>query len=234
MEDIFGKALLDFQIGRYTEDIVTYSSLNIKDTLPLPYLFRDYDNMPVLEQKALDLCFGEVLDIGCGTGSHSLYLQQQGFEVTALDYSKGAVETCKSRGVKKTAYSDILDHTQKYDTLLLLMNGIGIIGRLQNLDIFFMHLKSLLKPYGQILLDSSDIIYMYDADEDGGIWLPKSSSYYGEIQFTLEYKGKRGLPFYWLYLDYATLKKAAKIHGMICELVSNGEHYDYLAKLSVL
>ncbi|WP_422081538.1 class I SAM-dependent methyltransferase [Ulvibacterium sp.] len=234
MEDIFGQALLDFQIGRYTEDIVTYSSLNAKDILPLPHLFRDYGTMPALERRALDLCYGKVLDIGCGAGSHSLYLQHHGFAVTALDRSPGAIETCRYRGIKQTICSNILDHTQKYDTLLLLMNGIGIVGKIQNLNVFFTHLKSLLNPDGQILLDSSDIIYMYETDEDGGIWLPNSSSYYGEVRFTLEYKGKKGSPFYWLYLDYATLKRAAKTHGMACELVSNGEHYDYLAKLNVL
>ena len=72
MSDIFGNALLDYQNGHYTEDIITFSSLDEKDVIPLPYLFRDFDTMPLLEQKALELCNGEILDIGCGAGSHSL------------------------------------------------------------------------------------------------------------------------------------------------------------------
>ena len=78
--DIFGKALIDFQNGSYSEDILTYSSLGEKDVLPLPYLFRDYDAMPIIEQKALDLCRGTVLDVGCGSGSHCLHLQKKGFQ----------------------------------------------------------------------------------------------------------------------------------------------------------
>ena len=174
--DIFGKALLDYQKGNYIEDIKTFSSLNEEDTIPLPYLFRNYGEMPEIEQKALQLCRGSVLDIGCGTGSHSLYLQEKELQVTALDSSKGAIETCKQRGVKSTQNCSILDYkNQKFDTLLLLMNGIGIVGKLELLMTYLTHFKSLLNPNGQILLDSSDIIYMFDADEDGGYWIPESN-----------------------------------------------------------
>lgn len=232
MKDIFGKALLDYQKGYYSEDIVTHSSLDEADTLPLPYLFRNFDGMPTIEQKALGLCKGSVLDIGCGAGSHSLYLQQKGFEVTALDRSKGAIETCRIRGVENRVHSDILDFKNpKFDTLLMLMNGIGVVGHLRKLSRFLIHLKTLLNPGGQILLDSSDIIYMFDEDDDGGRWVPDSGNYYGEVAFTMQYKDLKSEAFIWLYLDFRTLKNAATTNGLRCEICKKGEHFDYLARL---
>ena len=213
--DVFGDALLDYQHKKYTEDILTFSSLEEKDTMPLPYLFRDFKSMPALEQKALQLCSGKVLDIGCGAGSHSLYLQQKGIQVTALDHSKGAIETCHLRGVKNPVYGDFYEFkNQKFDTLLLLMNGIGIVGKLHYLDRFFKHLKTLLNPGGQILLDSSDIIYMFDEDTDGGRWLPATTNYYGEVEFTLAYKGQKSAPFSWLYIDKNTLIRRGKCESI--------------------
>jgi len=234
-KDILGKALLDYQSGNYSEDIKTYSSLDEEDIIPIPYLFRDFKKMPSLEQKALKLCKGNILDIGCGAGSHSLYLQKKGLTVTALDQSPGAIETCKQRGIERTVLQGIQDFKlQKYDTLLMLMNGIGIVGKLKNIDQFFTHLKSLLKPKGQILLDSSDIIYMYDEDEDGGYWIPDDQNYYGEVTFEMEYQGEKSEPLDWLYLDYNTLQRAANANNLTCELVSKGKHYDYLAKLTLI
>ncbi|ALM07803.1 methyltransferase [Sediminicola sp. YIK13] len=233
-KDIFGNAILDYQLGRYTEDIITYSSLDEEDIIPVPYFFRTYKAMPSLEQKALKLCKGSILDIGCGAGSHSLYLQKKGFDVTALDNSPGAIEACKLRGIEKVVESDLYEFKgQKFDTLLMLMNGIGIVGELKNLDTFFTHIKTLLKPGGQLLLDSSDIIYMFEEDEDGGYWLPDTGNYYGEVTFTMAYKKKKTDEFPWLYIDYNTLQRAAQSSNFNCELVSEGEHYDYLAKLTL-
>lgn len=232
--DIFGNAILDYQLGSYTEDIKTYSSLDEEDSIPVPYLFRTFKDMPPVEQQALKLCKGSVLDVGCGAGSHSLYLHEKGFDVTGLDHSPGAVETCKLRGIKKVVQTDLYDFKgQTFDTLLLLMNGIGIVGELKKLDKFFTHMKNLLKPGGQLLLDSSDIIYMFDEDEDGGYWIPDTETYYGEVTFTMEYKKKKTDEFPWLYIDYNTLQRAAQSSNFSCELVSEGEHYDYLARLTV-
>ncbi|HDZ14505.1 hypothetical protein LCGC14_1128400 [marine sediment metagenome] len=232
MEDILGNAVLEYQNGVYSEDILTFSSLDEEDNIPLPYLFRDFKGMPSLEQKALARCTGSILDIGCGAGSHSLYLQEEGYDVTALDSSKGAIETCRLRGIEKRVLTDIMNYKNlRFDTLLMLMNGIGIVGKLENLGPFLTHLKTLLKPKGQILLDSSDIIYMFDEDEDGGRWVPDTDSYYGEVAFTMQYKSLISEPFNWLYIDYATLEKMAKMNGLQCERIVNGEHYDYLARL---
>ena len=234
MADVFGMALLDYQKGDYTEDIKTYSSLDEEDVIPIPYLFREFDEMPKIEQKALQLAHGKVLDIGAGAGSHALYLQNKGLDITALDSSEGCIEVCRERGVKSTVCSPILDYSdEKYDTLLLLMNGIGLSGKLNNLSRFLQHLASLLLPNGQILMDSSDIIYMFEQDEDGGYWIPNDGNYYGEVTFELEYKGQKSNAFDWVYVDFNTLRNACDSNGLNCELVISGEHYDYLAKLTL-
>lgn len=224
---------MDYQLKSYSEDIITYSSLGDYDTIPLPYLFRAYREMPKLEQQALKICRGTVLDIGCGAGSHSLYLQEKGFAVTALDNSLGAIKTCSLRGVKKFIHSSIYDlHGMKFDTLLLLMNGIGLAGTLNNMDRFLEHLKLLMHPDGQILLDSSDIKYMYDKDEKGKVMLPYDACYYGEVEFIMEYKEERSNLFSWLYLDYKTLQQEARRNGLKCQCVREGKHFDYLARLT--
>ena len=234
VQDILGRALLDYHNGRYTEDIKTYSSLDEEDILPLPYLFRSYAEMPFLEQKALEFCKGKILDIGCGAGNHSLYLQEQGYEVVALDSSKGAIDVCELRGIKNTICEEVLHfNTGKFDTLLLLMNGIGIAGKLKTLDDILNKFKSLLNPNGQTLLDSSDIIYMFERDGDGGHWVSNDSTYYGEVDFSMQYKNLKSVPFPWLYIDFNTLRRAAENNNLDCQLIFEGEHYDYLARLSL-
>ena len=213
MKDLFGKALLDFQNGNYSEDITTSTNISDEDVLPIPYLFRDYKDMPRLEQKALKLAKGSVLDVGCGSGSHSIYLQKKGFKVKAIDISKGAIEVSKQRGVLRADILNILDEAETFDTILLLMNGTGIFQELTQVSKYLSHLKSLLNPNGQILIDSSDIKYMYE-DEDGGYWMDMNSSYYGELDYFLSYKGEKEAPMKWLYLDFETLKLACETLGL--------------------
>ncbi|MFD0836880.1 class I SAM-dependent methyltransferase [Mariniflexile aquimaris] len=230
MKDLFGNALLDYQNGKYTEDIITSTNISDEDDLPLPYLFRGFKDMPKLEQKALKLAKGTVLDVGCGAGSHSLYLQKKGFHVDAIDISKGAIEVAKQRGVLNAEVKNILEETNSFDTILLLMNGTGIFQELAQVSKYLTHLKSLLKPNGQILIDSSDIQYMYE-DEDGGVWMDMNASYYGELDYFLSYKGEKEDPMKWLYLDFNTLQTACETVGLKCELVLEGDHFDYLARL---
>lgn len=229
-KDLFGKALIDYQSGNYTEDLITSTNISEEDILPLPYLFRSFSEMPKLEQKALQLCRGSILDVGCGSGSHSLWLQEKGHTVKAIDYSRGAIEVAKKRGVINATHSRLLEELESFDTILLLMNGTGIFQTLENTPQYLKHLKSLLKPNGQILIDSSDIKYMYQ-DEDGGYWLDMNANYYGELDYYLSYKGEPEFPLKWLYLDFDTLNRLAKNVGLHCEKVLDGTHFDYLAKL---
>ncbi|WP_046745050.1 class I SAM-dependent methyltransferase [Kordia zhangzhouensis] len=233
MKDLFGKAILDYQQGNYTEDIVTATSISEEDSLPIPYLFRSYEEMPAIEQTALQMAKGHVLDVGCGAGSHSLYLQnERQLKVTAIDVSEAAIKTCLLRGIRNAQHINVMDFSGEFDTILLLMNGAGMCGKLNRISDFLLHLKSLLTDEGQILVDSSDIIYMFDEDEDGGKWIPTDNEYYGELLYYVGYKGEQEEPFHWLYIDYNTLQNAAHACGLQCELIEEGTHYDYLAKLS--
>ncbi len=230
--DIFGLATTDYYMSHYTEDIIVHSSIAEDDILPIPYLFRDYEDMPLIEQKALQLCNGRVLDIGSGVGSHSIWLQEQGLDVTGIDISKGVLTLSRKRTLKNTICNSILHHHDTYDTLLLLMNGTGIFEQVSKIDLYLQHLKSLLNVGGQILIDSSDIKYMFE-DEDGGYWIDMNSNYYGEVTMAMSYKGQRSKDFKWLYLDFETLQYYAKKNELIAELIIEGDHYDYLARLTV-
>lgn len=230
MKDLFGKAILDFQTKNAPEPLITETTISDPDEMDVAYLFRNFDQMPAIEQKALQLTTGRVLDVGCGAGSHSLYLQQQSKEVVSIDISEKAIQACRLRGVAHPLKMDVMEVTEKFDTILLLMNGTGIFETLKQSTSYLIKLKSLLNENGQILIDSSDIIYMFDEDEDGGKWIP-SDNYYGELEFTITYKNETEDSFPWLYMDYNTLQNAAIANGLKCELIMEGPHFDYLARL---
>lgn len=232
MKDLFGQAIFDYYTNNSPENLITETSISEADEMEVAYLFRNFEKMPKIEQKALSLAKGKILDVGCGAGSHSLYLQEKGFDVTAIDISPKAIEICKKRGLKNALCKNVLEVNDSFDTIILLMNGTGVFGKLKNVSKFLKHLQSLLRPGGQILIDSSDLIYMFDEDEDGGKWIPMQGDYYGEIEFYITYKNQKEEPLPWLYLDYNTLQNACVANGLQCELVLEGEHYDYLAKIT--
>ncbi len=227
-----GRAIWDFYHNENPEDLQTETSISELDELPVEYLFRDFEEMNKIEQKALKLAKGKVLDIGAGAGSHSLYLQnEKNLDVTALDISPKAIEVCKLRGIKNAVAENMLSFPgENYDTILLLMNGTGIFQSLNVIDIYLKKLHSLLNKNGQILIDSTDILYMYDEDEDGGYFIP-AEGYYGELDYVVHYKGESENPIKWLYLDFNTLQNAAENNGFKTEMVLQDED-SYLAKLT--
>ena len=233
MKDLMGRAIWDYYYQENSEDLQTETSISEMDDLPVSYLFRDYQDMNALEKKALDLSFGKVLDVGSGAGSHSLYLQnERKLEVTALDISPKSIEICKARGVKNAICEDLLQFSEKnFDTVLLLMNGTGIFQSLEHIDQYLQKLKSLVAENGQILIDSTDILYMYDQDEDGGVLIP-ATGYYGELDYYLHYKGESELPMKWLYLDFDTLENAAIANGFKIQKIEQLED-SYLAQLTL-
>ena len=234
-KDPMGAAISDFYKNKQADKLRVFSSQFDEDEIPVEQLFRTYKEMSSLEKKALQLAKGTILDIGAGSGCHTLALQEMNKEVTAIDISPLSVEVMKQRGVKKANLINLFDPelTAKYDTLLMLMNGAGIVGVLDNLPLFFARIKELLRPGGTVLLDSSDLRYLFE-EEDGSFLVDLAADYYGEVDFTMQYKDNKGGTFDWLYVDFETLSHYATECGFEATLVKEGEHYDYLAQLRVV
>ena len=224
-----GQAIAEYYNKEKSKKLYVYSDITDDDEIPISYLFRDFNDMPKIEQYALNNCKGSILDVGAAAGSHSLWLQNNGFSVSAIDISELSVQAMQIRGVKDARVVDIYEfqQEQKYDTLLLLMNGAGIAGELKNLPNLLNKCSSLIKENGQILIDSSDINYMFDDDDE-----KPADKYYGEVEYTMSYGSCTSDMFSWLFIDSNTLKLIAHKCGLKCETVCKGENYDYLARLT--
>ena len=234
--DILGQALLDYHHAHDKDATVpVHCSAADDEPLPAAYFFRTVLQMPELERQALDESRGRVLDLGAGAGCHSLELQSRGFgHVKAVDVSAGAVQVMAERGVREVARHNLLAPLASgelpYDTILLLMNGLGLAGTLDGLDRFLAHARTLLAPGGQILATSSDVRYLYE-DEDGALLLNLNGPYYGEVQYTLSYKNQEGEPFPWLFVDAALLNDAAETAGYTAEFIGEDDNDQYLVRL---
>ena len=227
--DPVGAGILEYSIRKKPFDIIVSSKICEDDIIPIEILFRKYEQMPEIEQVAIERSKGKVLDVGAGAGVHSLELFDRGMDVFPIEISEGAVNYMKQMGLnaRKVNFFNVKD--EKYDTILMLMNGIGIAGKLSNLEHTLQHAKSLLNPGGKILCDSSDIKYLYQ-DEDGSMWVDLNSEYYGNFNFQMKHKNEKGPWFDWLYVDFENLHKAAENVGLKAKKICDNEDH-YLAEL---
>lgn len=232
-KDPMGAAIADYFKRHKADRLRVFSSQFDEDEIPVEELFRTEKQMPLLERTALQMATGKILDVGAGSGCHSLTLQEAGKEVHAIDISPLSVEVMKQRGVRSVSQTNLFNEqfADEYDTILMLMNGSGIIGKLENLPDFFRKMKLLLRPGGCVLMDSSNLSYLFE-EEDGSIVINLAGDYYGEVDLQMQYKNVKGDSFDWLYIDFQTLSIYAAENGFKAELVKEGTHYDYLAKLS--
>ncbi len=230
--DPMGAAIYEYHSTGKADRLRVLSSMFEEDEIPVETLFRSFDEMPPIEQQALRLAEGRILDVGAGSGCHSLVLQDMQKDVTALDISPLAVKAMNERGVRKVVEQDLFDKSLvgTYDTLLMLMNGSGIVGELCNMPLFFKRAEQLLSPDGSILMDSCDLSYVFE-DEDGFFDTTEFENYYGEVDFQMCYKDITGNAFNWLYIDFDTLQEEADRCGFTAELVAEGENNTYLARL---
>ena len=231
--DPMGRAIYEYHKFGKAEDVVVHSSMFDDDVIPIETLFRGLVEMPAIERVALEAAYGDILDVGAGSGCHSLALKGLGKKAVAVDISPLSVQVMKERGVdaRLVNFYD-KSFTETFDTVLMLMNGTGIIGNLDNIGNFFARLKQILKPGGCLLIDSSDLRYLFE-EEDGSIMIDLADDYYGQVDFQMQYKDDIGEPFDWLYLDFNTLAYYAEENGFKAEVIAEGEYYDYLAKLTV-
>ncbi|HYQ56173.1 MAG TPA: SAM-dependent methyltransferase [Draconibacterium sp.] len=234
MNDPFGQAIKEYFERGKAPQIHVNSNYTEGESIAPSYFFRNEKELPKIEKQALKYCKGKILDIGAAAGCHSLILQKKGFNVTALEKSKLAAEVMNNRGIVKVINADIYEyHETQYNTLLLLMNGAGIGGTINGLKTLLNQLKHLLLEGGKILLDSSDIKYLFE-EEDGSHWVDMANNnYYGEMQYEVSFR-KAKSKFDWLFVDYNTLQLMASEIGFSCTMLEKGEHHDYLAQLKLM
>jgi SAM-dependent methyltransferase len=219
-----GLALRDFLAGDLDAEVIVRAEDGEEERTPARVFVRGPADFSALDEAALDLCRGRVLDVGAGAGCHSLVLQARGISVTALDVSPEAVDVMRRRGVRDVRCGDVFAFAgERFDTVLILMNGIGLVGTLVGLDRFLRGVSRLVSPGGQILLDSFD---------PGPQTPGRSHGYAGEMRFQLEYRGVRGAYYHFVFLDFETLRRRAAPAGWCCESIWQEDEGHYLARLT--
>ncbi|MDN5200935.1 class I SAM-dependent methyltransferase [Fulvivirgaceae bacterium BMA10] len=222
----YGQALYDYFLNNPLHTLYLNNNYGPKEEMPIEVFFRDEEDFPELESYAMEICYGSVLDIGAGVGSHALFLQERNMDVTALEIDPASTEIMRARGVRQVVEKDIFKFEEKtFDTLLMMMNGLGLVGSVRGLAIFLNWVKKLIKPGGQLLFDSSDVAYVFE-----DVPFPEDR-YYGELKFQYEYNGKQGNWFPWLYIDQKLMLDVAKKSGWTGQVIYEDEFGQYLAKL---
>ncbi|HEX6434175.1 MAG TPA: class I SAM-dependent methyltransferase [Gemmatimonadales bacterium] len=227
-------AMVAYHRGNRDVTIVVYDDYE-RDEAPLSYFFREPEHFPPLELMALEHCRGRVLDVGAGSGCHSLELERRGLSVTALEILPGLVDILRQRGlrdVRQTTWMD-LKVAEPFDTVLMMMNGLGLAETLDGLDQFFRDARRLVKADGQVLADSTDVRVRMDPEaRRTGRLRRLDGRYIGELHFQLEFEGRKGPPFGQLYVDPETLHKKATAGGWGCDMLRPPDEYgNYLVRL---
>lgn len=229
--DPIGLAIQTYVKTKKPFDILVHADLCEDDIIPVEVLFRSFEEMPESEKIALSKSKGKILDVGAGAGVHSLELMDRGLKVTAIDISQGSIEYMKSTGIDAKQSSFLNFKEGKFDTILMLMNGIGVAGKLSNLKRTLEHAKKLLNKGGSIYCDSSDVKYLYE-EEDGSYWMDLVSEYYGNFRFQMSFKQAKSAWFDWLYVDYDSLHKIASEVGFTARKIYEEDNH-FLAELTL-
>jgi SAM-dependent methyltransferase len=227
--DPFGNAVIEYLTNKSDAKIIVESNLTDDEEIPVSYLFRNKTDMPEKELHALQLAQGRILDVGAGSGTHSLMLQKKGHDVLSIDISKLCVDAMKTQGIQHSMCIDFFkfEDTEKFDTILFLMNGFGIAGTLNNLENLFLRCKSLLKPNGVIIGESADILYLFE-EEDGSCAIDINGAYYGEMTYKMTYKNIVGDWFPWLYVSSDLLVDCAEKSGFQLKEIKHGNDDDFI------
>ncbi|KPJ93470.1 MAG: hypothetical protein AMS18_05715 [Gemmatimonas sp. SG8_17] len=223
--------MLAFYAGDMDARIVVHDDYGDTDEHSIAHFFRTCDEFPDLELTALELCRGAVLDVGAGSGCHSIELQERGLEVCALEIAPELCQLMRERGVLDVRCGDIHEfESEPFDTVLMMMNGLELAGSLAGLERLLSHLRSLVSPGGQVLADSSDLRSSHGIADDPT--RREDGRYVGEVTLQLEYDGRKGMPFQHLYVDPDTLVDHAAKTDWDCAVLCESEFGHYLARLS--
>ena len=157
-QDLFGQALEDRYRGR-RHKLSMERDDGYLDEQNMDFYFKEYDKFPESEKKALRYAQGKVLDIGVGAGRTALYLQEKGHEVLGIDISDGALDVCRSRGVRWLENMNACDLRLKkdsFDTAIAFFNNFGLCGNMESVGRMLEKLHRIVKDDGLFLAESLD------------------------------------------------------------------------------
>ncbi|HYK88941.1 MAG TPA: class I SAM-dependent methyltransferase [Acidobacteriota bacterium] len=228
----YGMSLLDYHQGYMSAAVEIVRDDGLVTLLPASTFFRPAEEYEI-ERTALELARGSVLDVGAGAGLHSMFLQEKGLKVCAIDMSPEAIQVMRGRGVIDVRRADVMSFAGgRFDSILMMGHGIGMVEDLSGLDQFLAHARALLQPGGQILFTSLDVratsepIHLSYQKHNA-----ESGHYIGEIRMRFKYRDVAGPFFTWLHVDPMTLTKHAQKFGWRCEVIRMEEDGNYLARL---
>lgn len=230
--NLFVNALKAYHAGNRSASFLIRRDDGFEVQVPVSLFFSE-QAFPDLEVRALDLCKGRVLDIGAAAGRHSMELIRRGFSVTSLDIASDVEDILRDRGIKEIVISDVFTFSgDRFDTLLMLMNGIGIVGTVDRLDLFLNHAHRLVASGGQILCDSIDVSVTSDpihvAYRQQNI---ASGRQPGQQSFTITYENQQGAVFDWLHIDFPTFSRHCLKANWKAELIYEDGDGHYLCRV---
>jgi 2-polyprenyl-3-methyl-5-hydroxy-6-metoxy-1,4-benzoquinol methylase len=159
-EDTFGQEMWACYKGEEASEIVERDDgyFNATPGNPKSY-FSEYQDWGPLDRKAMEFVEGRVLDIGCGAGRHSLYLQNKGFDVMGIDSSPLAIKVCKLRGLKKATSMPIEEmnfESNSFDTVIMMGSNFGLFGSFQKARRLLKKLHKMTSENGLIIASTRD------------------------------------------------------------------------------
>jgi len=160
-QDAYGHQLYDFYKGRQVVEIVERDDglIDPSETYPKYYL-SEYKDWSLRERQAARYVKGRVLDIGCGGGRWSLYLQKKGHDVLGIDNSPLAVKVCKLRGLRNARVKSITEvdsRLGRFDTILMIGNNFGLFGGPNRAQQLLKRFYNITSPDARIIAESVDI-----------------------------------------------------------------------------
>lgn len=230
----YAHALAAYHRGNHAAELLLRRDDGYEDRVPIAFFFREAESFGHVENFALDRCEGHVLDVGAGSGLHTLVLQERGSDVTALDLAPEAVEIMRDRGVKNAVIGDVMTHAGgAYDTLLMLGHGIGVVEDMAGLDRFLAHAAGITGTGGRVLVHSVDVRDTEDPAHLSYHALNRDAGrYVGETRLQFEFEGEAGPWCGWLHVDPETLSEHADAAGWRTQIVVQPGGGEYLAELT--
>lgn len=234
-QDAYGKQLLaQYNQKTATAEIIerddNYIDFGSDDGL----YFTEYKQWSDSERQLIDKARGKILDIGCGAGRHSLYLQKRGFDVTGIDNSPGAIKVCKLRGLKKAFVRPIGEidkfKTDLFDTILMLGNNFGLLGDAENAKKLLKKMSQITKPDAQIIAGTRNPYITDDADHLEYHKLNKKRGRMaGQIRMRIRYRKTVGEWFDYLFVSPEEMRDILSDTDWQIKEFIGSERADYFA-----